>query len=100
MWLNGGELEGKRLLRPESVKAAWTPAPNAEHGPDGARRGYGYGFFHYADGGWGHGGSDGTLAVVYPERELIVLLFGQTRSPRLGELNDRVLAIIKASIRD
>src|SRR5690606_19563676 len=24
MWLNGGELEGKRLLRPESVKAAWT----------------------------------------------------------------------------
>ncbi|MBI1358567.1 MAG: serine hydrolase [Acidobacteria bacterium] len=100
MWLNGGILDGKRLLKEESVKAAWTPAPNTATGPEDARREYGYGFAHYPDGGWGHSGSDGTFGVAYPEDELIVLLFGQTRSPTLGDLNSRALAMIKAGVRD
>jgi CubicO group peptidase (beta-lactamase class C family) len=98
MWLNGGELDGKRLISRESAKAAWEVAPGSEHESDGRRRHYGLGFFHYEDGGWGHGGSDGTLAVAYPEQDLIVLIFGQTRSPKLGELNRRVLTVIRSAV--
>jgi len=100
MWLNGGELDGKRILSKDSVKAAWSAAPNTQHVSDGASRGYGFGFTHTADGGWGHGGSDGTFGVIYPDEEMIVLLFGQTRSPSLGKLNEQVLQVIRSAIAD
>lgn len=31
MWRNGGELEGTRLLKSESIAAGWTAAPHSEH---------------------------------------------------------------------
>lgn len=89
MWLNGGEFEGKRLLREESIEAAWTPK----------LEGYGYGFRQVEGSGWGHGGSDGTFGVIYPEEKMIVLLFGQTRSPKLDKLNARVLKVIRSAIQ-
>lgn len=100
MWLNGGELDGKRLLSGSSVEAAWTDAPNTQQVSGGASRGYGFGFTHSADGGWGHGGSDGTFGVIYPDEEMIVLLFGQTRSPSLGRLNEQVLEVIRSAVTD
>ena len=99
MWLNGGELAGKRLLSKKSVQSAWTDAPNTRSESGGAARAYGYGFAHSADGGWGHGGSDGTFGVIYPEQEMIILLFGQTRSPKLGELNAQVLQVIRSAVQ-
>lgn len=89
MWLNGGELDGRRLLSEESVDAAWTAK----------LEGYGYGFRQVEGGGWGHGGSDGTFAAVYPEQEMVVLLFGQTRSPKLSELNGQVLRVIRSAVK-
>ena len=99
MWRNGGELEGARLLKSESVAAGWTAFPHSKHGDDGARH-YGFGWFGYDDGSWGHGGSDGTFALVSPKEELIVLIFGQSRGARITALRERFVKLVRAAILD
>ena len=87
MFLNGGELEGNRLLEKESVKAATTPKPGAPH--------YGYGWAVSED-GYAHGGSDGTFAWVDPKREIIGLVL--TQSPG-GEIpRDQFRRVVEAAI--
>ena len=99
MWRRGGEFDGARLLSEESVRAGWTPAPNTGHGEGGAYR-YGYGWSFHPGRGWGHGGSDGTYALVNPEEELVILVFGQSRGPGLGSLRNRFVEMVHAAIVD
>ena len=83
MFVYGGELDGVRLLRPESVAAATRPQPGSDAGARPGMVGYGFGWFLYADGRYGHGGSDGTWASIDPARETIVLVFTQSPGGRI-----------------
>jgi len=95
LWRRGGDLDGTRLLGKASVQAAWTPAPNASWSK---KVHYGYGWVHEEGRGWSHGGSDGTYALVNPDEELIILVFGQSRAPGIGRLRDRFIEMVHAAI--
>jgi len=99
MWRRGGKLDGTRVLSKESVEAAWTPSPNTSHGDAGDYY-YGYGWAYQQGRGWEHGGSDGTYALVNPDEELIILVFGQSRGPGIGDLRDRFIDMVHAAIVD
>jgi CubicO group peptidase (beta-lactamase class C family) len=90
MFLDGGELNGRRLLEEKSVKAATAAAPGAGD--------YGYGWFLYGDGVYGHGGSDGTYAWIDPKRGIIGLVF--TQSPGGDIPRDQFRRVVEASIYD
>jgi CubicO group peptidase (beta-lactamase class C family) len=87
--LRGGSAEHVRLLSPETVRQALIP--RASRQPIGASSGdpqefYGlhwtiYGSFYgeVGEGTFGHGGSDGTIAVADPARDLVVLYMTQSR---------------------
>ena len=87
MFLNGGELDGRRLLEKESVEAATTPKPGAPS--------YGYGW-GVTPRGYGHGGSDGTFAWVDPEHEIVGLVF--TQSPGGAIPREQFQRVVEASI--
>lgn len=76
-WMHYGKYNGGRLLSKASVSEALRPGPLAD---------YGYHWSIYDDstsaGGlavFGHGGSDGTLAMAYPELDMLILFFTQSR---------------------
>ncbi len=73
MFRGGGEYTGRRLLKAETVAAAITPRVKS-----GAEASYGYGWSVSADGSYGHGGSDGTMAWVDPTRGTIGMVFTQS----------------------
>lgn len=77
MWMDKGESGGKRLLSPETVEAALSPSSLSVHGNEGY--GYQWQIFHESDGVFGHGGSDGTVAIASPKDDLIFLCFTQSR---------------------
>lgn len=91
MFLNGGELSGKRLLSPESVQAATTPKP------PGAPA-YGFGWGVPAKGLFSHGGSDGTFAWVDKEREIIGIVF--TQNPGGAIPREQFRRVVEASVYD
>lgn len=99
MWRRGGDLDGTRLIEKQSVEAAWTPAPNTRHGEAGNNH-YGYGWSYQEGRGWGHGGSDGTYALVNPAEELTILVFGQSRGPGIAGLGARFIEMVHAAIVD
>ncbi|PRP95873.1 putative penicillin-binding protein PbpX [Enhygromyxa salina] len=77
LWLGLGEWKGRRLISEASARAALEPGPFGRYGmswdlPTTARAGQ----LPWA---FGHGGSDGTAALVVPERRLIALYFTQSR---------------------
>jgi CubicO group peptidase (beta-lactamase class C family) len=75
-FLNGGSYAGVRVLSPESV--ALMTSPKIAIGGEGeSASSYGYGW-SLTDGTYGHSGSDGTMAWIDPEREIIGLVFTQT----------------------
>jgi CubicO group peptidase (beta-lactamase class C family) len=96
LWLDGGKVAGKKLLSKEAVTRILTPksimttlgsdAPYPT-GFDGMRLWYGQMSMLYVTGndakgkviGFGHGGSDGTGAWAFPEEDLIVCYFTQSR---------------------
>jgi len=80
MWMNRGVHEDKRLLSEATVDAALAPYIDA-----------GYGMHWDIDvprmtnglpAEFGHGGSDGTLAMAFPELDATVLFFTQSRRSR------------------
>ena len=77
MWMDKGESGGKRFLSPETVEAALSPSKLSIYGNEGY--GYQWQIFSKSDGVFGHGGSDGTVAVVSPKNDLIFLCFTQSR---------------------
>jgi len=89
-WMDGGQVDGKRLLSPEAVTRALTPVSDVDYptGFSGLTVRYGQMWMLYmdADAGaqakpvvFGHGGSDGTGAWAWPEPDLMVLYFTQSR---------------------
>lgn len=86
MYLDGGTLDGVRVLSPESVAAATSPQTRSILSPEEAAKNadfYGFGWRVAADGTYSHGGSDGTFAWIDPARRLIVLVFTQSPGGKL-----------------
>jgi CubicO group peptidase (beta-lactamase class C family) len=77
MWMDRGESDGKRFLSPKMVETALSPSSLSEHGNEGY--GYQWQIFRESDGVFGHGGSDGTVAIASPKDDLIFLCFTQSR---------------------
>lgn len=80
MFLNGGRYHGRRILTSDRVREATAPQTLASHsatelGTQAAF--YGLGWSIDRRGIFSHSGSDGTIAWVDPDRELIVLMFTQ-----------------------
>jgi CubicO group peptidase (beta-lactamase class C family) len=73
MYRLGGVYDGRRLLKPETIKAA--TQGRAKIGEDSA---YGYGWMVRTDGTYSHAGSDGTMAWIDPKREIIAMVFTQS----------------------
>lgn len=101
LWLRKGRAGKQRLLRPSSVRKALTPNPHPFPGGLGlpkVRGSYGYLMQLWiakaptdaADEApeelvaFGHGGSDGTHAWVFPEQNAIVMYFTQSRGTTTG----------------
>jgi CubicO group peptidase (beta-lactamase class C family) len=97
LWLDGGKVAGKQLLAKKTVERILTPvSPMSVLGADapyptgfdGLQPWYGeMSMMHVANEGpgklkmtsFGHGGSDGTGAWVFPAEDLIVCYFTQSR---------------------
>lgn len=100
MFLNGGIYDGKRILNEESVAQMTShQTKNIYTEEEREKRDYyyGYGWRVMKNGAFGHGGSDGTVAMIDPDHKLIVLFF--TQSP--GESNayaNRFFQLVQASI--
>lgn len=99
-WLNGGVHGDVRLLSEEAVARAVSPLTRGLDADDGQddEGGYGYGWQVFANGGYGHGGSDGTHAWVDPELELIGIVF--TQSPGGSNPRDDFVEGIRAAVVD
>jgi len=77
MWMDKGESGGKRFLSPEMVETALSPSSQSVRGNEGY--GYQWQIFRESDGVFGHGGSDGTVAIASPKDDLMFLCFTQSR---------------------
>lgn len=96
LWMDGGELGDRRLFSAEAVERGLSPDRKLDIYPgtfEGLDVYYGQHWMVYAktaDSGtpqrvlFGHGGSDGTHAWAWPELDLIVLFFTQSRGTLAG----------------
>ena len=80
MILNGGELEGKRIVSKKSV--AEMTRQQATVTKD---RYYGLGWFIYPDGSFGHGGAYATDGLVDPKRDLVTVFMVQSVLGQTGD---------------
>ncbi len=104
MVLNGGELDGKRIVSAKGV-AEMTKA----HTVAGKTIQYGLGWFnnaaekkttpHMSDKSFGHGGAFGTHGWVDPEKKMVVVFMVQNvLVPKGGELRDKFLELAAGAI--
>jgi CubicO group peptidase (beta-lactamase class C family) len=103
MFLNGGIYNGKRILKQETVRlltSALTASIYTPEQRDNRDNYYGYGWNVSREGFFSHGGSDGTNALVDPDKNLIVLAFTQSPGKKNGSLNSRFLKLVQASISE
>ena len=81
VWMDLGAFEGGRLLEEATVREALAEGYSPEYGMHWER------FDEPEDAAglprFGHGGSDGTFAIVFPEADAMVLYFTQSRGARL-----------------
>jgi CubicO group peptidase (beta-lactamase class C family) len=102
LWLDGGVVGERRLLSEASVERALTPRSSMDHptGFRGKRAFYGQLWMLYAQADsaaearpvvFGHAGSDGTWAWAWPEHDLMVLYFTQSRGNRTGTSLERTI---------
>ena len=99
MFLNGGELDGRRILSEESVRAATFPHTRALFSEEQQTKSssfYGYGWQVHNNGIFGHGGSDGTYAWVDPKNDLIGLVF--TQSPGGSIPRNQFMKVVEAAL--
>ena len=103
LWMDGGEASGKRLLSKEAVARALEPGPamlGTPNGLKGWKVHYGQHWMVWVDPkraagkqvvAFGHNGSDGTFAYAFPELDLMVFYFTQSRQQRTGATFERTL---------
>ncbi len=105
MVLNGGELDGKRIVSAKGV-AEMTKA----HIVAGKTIPYGLGWFsnaaekkitpHMSDKSFGHGGAFGTHGWVDPEKKMVVVFMVQNvLVPKGGELRDKFLELAVGAVK-
>lgn len=88
MYLDGGKYDGKRILKNRTVCLATTPHTQSLHSEEELKKitsFYGFGWTVDIDGGYAHGGSDGTFAWVDPDHDIIGIVFTQSpggKNPR------------------
>ncbi|MFN8490405.1 MAG: serine hydrolase domain-containing protein [Caldilineaceae bacterium] len=110
MFLNGGVLDGVRILQTETVQMMTTDQTSAmSEIPESVRAGQSWGlgwrrqptnesFFgsQITDGSYGHGGATGTVVWVDPARALVCVLFttqpAESNEGLLGRCSDLVAA--------
>ena len=103
LWMDQGRLNNQQLLSPQAVSRGLTPEHRMKNYPpsfEGLDVYYGQQWMVYAkttdDGGspatvFGHGGSDGTHAWAWPEQDLMVLFFTQSRGTLAGVGLEQIL---------
>jgi len=96
LWIDRGMAGGKRLLSEGAVERALTPRSpmNYPNGFSGTTVHYGQMWMLYMDARskgesrtpvlFAHSGSDGTLAWAWPDEDLMVLYFSQSRGQKAG----------------
>jgi CubicO group peptidase (beta-lactamase class C family) len=96
MYLEGGSLEGSRILDGASVELGTTSHTDDVDMPSGSDNGYGFGWSVEQDGTFSHGGSDGTWAWVDPAREIVGIVFTQSPGGKIPRQQFR--RVVNASI--
>lgn len=102
LWMDGGAVGQRRLLTEATVKRALAPVSEMGHPTSfpGLRAFYGQLWMVYTESAspakampvaFGHAGSDGTWAWAWPERDLMVLYFTQSRGTRTGISLERAI---------
>jgi CubicO group peptidase (beta-lactamase class C family) len=93
LWMDGGQFHGRALLSPEAVNRALSPGRRIggfSNGFENCERTYGQQWMVYHGEEspqtviFGHNGSDGTHAWAWPQQDLIVLFFTQSRGTLAG----------------
>ena len=93
LWMDRGTIRERQLLSGDAVRRALTPISRIRGYPtgfDNLRLSYGQQWmvYHHKDSPhpvvFGHNGSDGTHAWAWPEQDLIVLFFTQSRGTDAG----------------
>jgi CubicO group peptidase (beta-lactamase class C family) len=92
MYRLGGLLEGRRVLRAESTRAAVQPRVKINESSS-----YGYGWIVRQDGAYSHTGSDGTMAWIDPARELIGMVL--TQSPGGNNPTAQFRVLVEQSVK-
>jgi len=104
LWAHRGKLDGPRLLRTSTCKRALAPGTPMGYptGFEGITTHYGELWMLFVDDepasssadalyAFGHNGSDGTFAWVFPRLELMVLCFTQSRGADIGAKLEAVM---------
>jgi CubicO group peptidase (beta-lactamase class C family) len=95
MWMDGGKVCCRQLLSPEAINRTLTPVSDMPipTGFPGTKVRYGQMAILWVDAAtgedagpeaFGHSGSDGTWACAWPQQDLIVLYFTQSRGQATG----------------
>jgi CubicO group peptidase (beta-lactamase class C family) len=93
MLLNGGTLDGKRVLSEKAVKEMSSRQTPAE-----LKEAYGLGLKIEADGSYGHGGAQGTNMTIHPKQGLVLIYMIQTAGQRTPEAKDILPTFHKAAV--
>jgi len=105
MVLNGGELDGKRIVSAKGVAEMTKP-----HTASGKPIQYGLGWANHATekktapqfsaASFGHGGAFGTFGWVDPEKKMVVVFMVQNvLVPKGGELRDKFLDLVAGAVK-
>ncbi len=105
MVLNGGELDGKRIVSAKGVAEMTKP-----HTVGGKPISYSLGWYnnagekkptpHMSDKSFGHGGAFGTHGWIDPEKKMVTVLMVQdVLVPKGGELRDKFLELAAGAVK-
>ncbi len=92
LWLDGGRVGQEQLLSPQAIERGLTPVSDMGYPTSfpGIKVYYGQMWMLFMDAesqelvAFGHNGSDGTWAWAWPERDLMVFYFTQSRGQTTG----------------
>ncbi len=112
MVLDGGTLDGERLLSPETVALMLRDQLEDDRGMLSASPGRSFGYGGHvvleaagdeipgAESEWGWSGSSATFFVVNPLQELVIVILTQMRPFNVNPIDDEIRRIVYGSIVD